>query len=46
LGLNISDEGDSIKNRWRNQDFDSLCDQIKNIQDDKIINIIFELLDW
>ena len=28
-GLNVSDDGDTIKNRWENHDFDQLCNQLK-----------------
>ena len=46
LGLEISDEGDKIKNRWINEDFDNLCKEIKTLKDAKITDIIFHLLDW
>ena len=46
LGLEISDKGDKIKNRWINEDFNNLCKEIKTIKDAKITDIIFHLLDW
>ncbi|MCK4377671.1 MAG: SEC-C domain-containing protein [Actinomycetia bacterium] len=45
-GLEVSGDGDTIKNRWKNEDFDRLCNQLKNIDQAKITDIIFHLLDW
>jgi len=45
-GLEVSDEGDIIKNRWKNEDFDQLCNQLKTLNQAKITDIIFYLLDW
>lgn len=45
-GLEVSDEGDVIKNRWKNEDFEKLCDQLKTLDEPKITDIIFHLLDW
>jgi len=45
-GLVVSDDGDTIKNRWKNEDFDRLCNQLKNIGQAKITDIVFHLLDW
>ncbi len=45
-GLKISDEGDAIKNRWRNEKFDQLCDQLKCSNEAKITDILFHLFDW
>jgi hypothetical protein len=45
-GLEVSGDGDTIKNRWKNKDFDRLCKQLKNIGQAKITDIIFHLLDW
>jgi len=45
-GLEISDDGDRIKSRWKNDDFDHLCDQLKSINQPKITDIIFQLLDY
>lgn len=44
-GLPVSDEGDSIKARWKDDQFDFLCNQIKKLGDDKITDIIFHLYD-
>ena len=45
-GLDISDEGDAIKNKWKNEGFDKLCDRLKTLNEPKITDIIFHLLDW
>lgn len=45
-GLDVSDEGDVIKNRWKNEGFDNLCDRLKTLNESKITDIIFHLLDW
>jgi hypothetical protein len=45
-GLEISDEGDVIKNRWENEDFNRLCNQLKTLDEPKITDVIFYLLDW
>ena len=45
-GLEVSDEGDAIKNRWKNANFDKLCDQLKTLDEPKITDIVFHLLDW
>lgn len=44
-GLDVSDEGDVIKNRWKNEGFDNLCDRLKTLNEPKITDIIFHLLD-
>ncbi|PKP56123.1 MAG: hypothetical protein CVT88_10005 [Candidatus Altiarchaeales archaeon HGW-Altiarchaeales-1] len=43
--INI-DEGDTIKNRGKNENFDKLCNQLKTLNEPKITDIIFHLLDW
>lgn len=45
-GLEVSDEGDAIKNRWKNEHFDQLCNQLKTLNQARITDIIFYLLDW
>ncbi|MEW6087256.1 MAG: SEC-C metal-binding domain-containing protein [bacterium] len=45
LGLKISDKGDAIKKRWRNEKFDQLCNELKNINEAKITDILFYLFD-
>ncbi|MCK5039582.1 MAG: SEC-C domain-containing protein [Candidatus Aenigmarchaeota archaeon] len=45
-GINVSDEGDIIKNRWKNEEFNQLCNQLKTLNQAKITDIIFHLLDW
>jgi hypothetical protein len=45
-GLEVSDDGDVIKKRWENEDFDQLCNQLKTLRQAKITDIIFHLLDW
>lgn len=46
LGVEITDEGDVIKHRWKNDDFELLCVQLANSNDSKVTDIIFTLLDW
>ena len=45
-GLEISDEGDSIKKRWKNENFNQLCNELTNLNEPKITDIIFHLFDW
>lgn len=45
LGLQVSDRGDTIKHRWKNEEFDRLCEQLKTIKRGKVTDIIFHLLD-
>jgi len=45
-GLEVSDDGDVIKKRWKNENFDQLCNQLKTLSHAKITDIIFYLLDW
>jgi len=44
-GLQISDEGDAIKNRWQNEKFAHLCNELKNLNEAKITDILFHLYD-
>ena len=44
-GINVSDKGDVIKSRWKNDEFDKLCAQIKKISSEKTTDIIFHLYD-
>ncbi len=44
-GLKVSDEGDIIKNRWKNEDFNRFCNRLKTLDEPKITDIIFHLLD-
>ncbi len=44
-GLKVSDEEDVIKNRWKDDNFDKLCNRLKILNDPKITDIIFYLLD-
>lgn len=46
LGIKVSSENDRIKNRWKNQDFENLCNQLANLKSPKVTDIIFHLLDW
>lgn len=45
-GIEVSDEGDAIKNQWYNKDFEELCNQLKTLNQGKVTDIIFNLLDW
>ena len=45
LGLEVSDEGDAIKNRWMNEEFNDLCNRLKILDAPRITDIIFHLLD-
>ncbi len=44
-GLLVSDEGDTIKTRWKDEKFNVLCRQLKTIAEDKVTDIIFHLYD-
>lgn len=44
-GLEISDDGDAIKNKWQNEHFTLLCNELKNIDSPKITDIVFQLYD-
>lgn len=46
MGLEISDEGDKIKHRWKNERFERLCNELKIIKQAKITDLIFHLFDW
>ena len=37
---------DSIKRRWKNEDFDRLCNQLKTLKQAKVTDILFCLLDF
>lgn len=45
LWLPVSDKWDEIKNGWKNDKFDKLFDELKSIQEDNIVDVIFVLLD-
>lgn len=44
-GIDVSDEGDAIKNGWQNEEFDKLCQELKKIGKSKITDILFYLFD-
>jgi len=46
LGLKISDEGDAIKNRWKSEKFEQLCNELKEFKEPKITDTLFYLFDW
>lgn len=46
MGLRVSDQWDFIKNRWRNEKFEQLCNELKAFNQPKITDIIFHLLDF
>lgn len=45
LWLPVSDKWDVIKNRWKNERLDKLLQELKSIQEDNIVDIIFSILD-
>lgn len=45
-GIKVSDDGDVIKNKWKNEDFDLLCKTIKSLNQPKITDILFNLFDF
>ena len=45
IGLQDSGQGDSIRNRKKNDKFDALCNQLKTCTRPEIVDIIFHLLD-
>ncbi len=46
LGISLPSDTDAIQNRWKNKDFDELCDQLKELKEPMTTDIIFTLLDW
>lgn len=46
IGLRVSDQGDIIKNRWKNEKFEQLCNKLKALHEPKITDIIFYLLEF
>ena len=44
-GIETSDEGDAIKNRWKNEDFAKLCNKLKSLDRPEATDMIFHLLD-
>ena len=44
-GLEVSDEGDVIKTRWKNENLDRLCNKLKTLDHPEVTDIIFHLLD-
>ena len=45
LGLEVSDDGDVIKTRWKNKNFDLLCNKLKTLDQPKVTDLIFHILD-
>jgi len=45
-GIEISDKGDVLKSMWRSEGFDKLCKRLKTLEEPKISDIIFYLLDF
>lgn len=43
-GIDVSDEGDSLKRLWRNNNFERLLNELKNNKSPKIVDLIFHLL--
>jgi len=46
VGIDLPDDGDRIKSRWKNAKFDELCNCVKQASKAKVTDIIFYLLDW
>lgn len=46
LGIETPSETDKIGNRWKNEEFEKLCQQIDDLDSAKSTDIIFHLLDW
>jgi len=46
LGIETSSKNDKIRNRWKNKDFETLCNQIGSLTSPKVTDVIFHLLDW
>lgn len=46
LGIETSSKTDRIQNRWKNKDFEDLCNQLGSLTSPKITDVIFHLLDW
>lgn len=45
-GIQTTSSEDKIGNRWRNDRFDQLCNELKTLKQPKITDIIFHLYDW
>jgi hypothetical protein len=43
--LKISSEGDILKDKWKNEKFDILCSELKDIDSPKITDVLFQLFD-
>jgi len=46
LGITLPSDSDKIQNRWKNKDFEELCDQLKESSEPMTTEVIFTLLDW
>ncbi|MBW7954488.1 SEC-C domain-containing protein [Candidatus Gracilibacteria bacterium] len=44
-GFDVSDKGDDIKQVWKNDNFEKLFIELKQIKEESIVDIIFHLLD-
>ena len=44
-GLPDSGKGDEMKNRWKNEEFDRLCDKLKSLNRLETTDMIFHMLD-
>lgn len=42
----VPNDGDAIKNKWVDDNFIELCNHLKSIEQPKITDVIFYLLDW
>jgi preprotein translocase subunit SecA len=46
MNIKLSSEGDRIKTAWKNEDFEELCNTLKQINQPRITDVIFCMYDW
>ncbi len=45
-GISVSSKGDDIATRWKNDEFEAICKDIKSGAHPKATDVVFNLLDW
>jgi len=45
IGAKVSDKGDVLKIRWKNDKFEQLCKELKSLEEPKITDVLFYLFD-